>query len=331
MAGASKLAPWILLLAAAGCAAAVSSSGESSEALNAATDRDPEAVDAYRTERGDAQHADNFSRTGRTEGRTQLRIMAANITSGNGQSYDPGEGVRMFQGLKPDVVLIQEFNVGANTPAVLRTFVDSTFGASYNFSREKGAIPNGIISRYPIVESGSWPDPEVSNRTFAWAKIAIPGSRPLWAVSVHFLTTSSTARRAEATALTARIKSSIPAADYLVVGGDFNTDSTREACLSTLTQAVVHKAPFPRDGGGNNNTNSRRNKPLDWVLADAELDPLEVPTRVGAQIFPRGLVFDSRVFRPIADVEPVRVTDSAATNMQHMPVVRDFSLPVSVP
>ena len=28
----------------------------------------------------------------------RIRLMAANITSGNVQSYDPGEGIRIFQG-----------------------------------------------------------------------------------------------------------------------------------------------------------------------------------------------------------------------------------------
>ena len=37
---------------------------------------------------------------------TTLRIMAANTSSGNRQSYDPGEGTRIFQGLDPDIVLI---------------------------------------------------------------------------------------------------------------------------------------------------------------------------------------------------------------------------------
>jgi hypothetical protein len=36
--------------------------------------------------------------------------MAANLSSGNNQSYDPGEGARIFQGLKPDIVMIQELN-----------------------------------------------------------------------------------------------------------------------------------------------------------------------------------------------------------------------------
>ena len=50
-----------------------------------------------------------------------------------------------------------------------------------------GDIPNGIISRYPIVASGSWVDTVQSqpNRGFAWAQIALPGTNDLYVVSVH--------------------------------------------------------------------------------------------------------------------------------------------------
>jgi len=47
-------------------------------------------------------------------GEVRLRLVAANTTSGTQQSYDPGHGIRIFQGLKPDVVMIQEFNYGDN-------------------------------------------------------------------------------------------------------------------------------------------------------------------------------------------------------------------------
>ncbi|MEL6899487.1 MAG: endonuclease, partial [Cyanobacteria bacterium J06606_4] len=59
---------------------------------------------------------------------TPLRIMAANTTSGNRQSYDPGEGTRIFQGLAPDIVLIQEFNIGDNSEGAVADWVETTFG-----------------------------------------------------------------------------------------------------------------------------------------------------------------------------------------------------------
>ena len=48
-----------------------------------------------------------------------VRLMAATITSGNLQSYDPGEGPRIFQGTKPDVVDIGD---PPSLPDVLQDF-----------------------------------------------------------------------------------------------------------------------------------------------------------------------------------------------------------------
>src|SRR4051812_31220585 len=127
-----------------------------------------------------------------------LRILAANLTSGNFQSYDlpsvsiGGEGARILAGLHPDIVMLQEFNYAGNTAGELRSFVDATFGSSFSYYREAGAqIPNGVISRYPILAAGEWDDPEVTNRDFAYARIDIPGPIDLWAISVHLLTDTS--------------------------------------------------------------------------------------------------------------------------------------------
>lgn len=260
--------------------------------------------------------------------RGNLRIMAANISSGSTLSYGPPEGVRIFKGLAPDVVLIQEFKSSATSATEVDTFVSTTFGAGFAYYREPGVeIPNGIISRYPIVESGRWADPQVANRGFAYAKIAVPGAHPLWAVSLHLLTSGGSARSAEATALVAQVKAVVPAADYLVVGGDLNTGGRSETCITTLSEIVVTTAPYPADGSGNDSTNAPRNAAYDWLLADGDLAKLHVPTVIGTKSFAAGLVFDSRVYSPLSDVAPVEANDSAALNMQHMPVVRDFRLP----
>src|SRR4051812_17227108 len=90
---------------------------------------------------------------------TRIRVMAGNISSGNKQSYDNGEGIRIFQGLKPDVAMIQEFNYGDNSPEAIAEFVETAFGADYQYYREaedSDDIPNGVISRFPIIESGEW-------------------------------------------------------------------------------------------------------------------------------------------------------------------------------
>src|SRR5947199_1028915 len=82
-----------------------------------------------------------------------LRVMSANL-NGNTQSYQPF-AIRIFQGLKPDIVAIQEFNYSNNTPSDFRAMLDTAFGTNFVYFREQDtySIPNGIISRYPIVPS----------------------------------------------------------------------------------------------------------------------------------------------------------------------------------
>lgn len=258
----------------------------------------------------------------------RLRIMAANTTSGNKQSYDPGEGLRIFQGLRPDVALIQEFNYGDNSDTAVRGFIDTAFGTTYSYFRESGMqIPNGVASRYPILASGSWKDPAVSNRGFAWARIDIPGSQDLWAVSVHLLTSSSSNRDIEAKALVALIEKNVPSSDYLVIGGDLNSGTRTEPCLMTFSKIVSVAAPHPVDNLGNDNTSGPRSKPYDWVMPSPNLRMLKTGVVIGRQNFPNGIVVDSRVYTPLVDITPVLLGDSGASNMQHMAVVQDFMLP----
>ena len=256
-----------------------------------------------------------------------LRMMAANTTSGNAQSYEE-PGKRIFQGLKPDIVMIQEFQVANNTStSVLRSWVDETFGAHYSFFCENySGIPNGVISRWPILQSGSWDDTTIGDRGFAWAQIDIPGEKNLWVISVHLKASSDSAsqRQSQAQQLVAYIQANVPANDYLMVGGDCNTYSYSEACLATLGSVVDVSDPRPVDERGDPDTNAGRSSPYDWVMAEPELDALEVPVTIGTLSFPTGLVFDSRVFSNLSLVSPVRSGDSGVSGMQHMAVVRSF-------
>ena len=261
-----------------------------------------------------------------------IRTMAANTTSGNAQSYEE-PGTRIFQGLQPDIVMIQEFQVNNNTSAqILRSWVDTTFGADFSFFCENyTGIPNGVISRWPIVSSGSWDDTTIGDRGFAWARIDIPGEKNLWVVSVHLKASSAYAsqRQSQAQQLVNYIQANVPPDDYLLIGGDCNTYSYTEACLVTLGGIVDVSAPRPVDQAGDPDTNSGRSSPYDWVLAEPELDALETSVQIGSLSFANGLVFDSRVFSPLSLVSPVLSTDSAATNMQHMAIVRAFSVPAA--
>ncbi|MGE6757984.1 lamin tail domain-containing protein [Corallococcus interemptor] len=258
----------------------------------------------------------------------RLRLMAANLSSGTGQDYDPGHGIRIFQGTDPDIVMIQEFNYKTDSAADLRSFVDTAFGTGFSYYREGGAqIPNGIISRYPIIAAGEWDDTQVSNRDFAWARIDIPGPKDLWAISVHLLTTSSSIRNTEASNLVKFINANVPASDYLVIGGDFNTGSRSEATFSTFSSVVSTASPYPADKNGNTNTNAGRNSPYDHVLVDSDLRAYQTPVVMGSSTFANGLVVDTRVYSPLSDISPALSGDSGASGMQHMGVIKDFLIP----
>ena len=260
-------------------------------------------------------------------GPARIRIVAANLSSGTMQNYTSGEGLRILQGVAPDVVLIQELTYQSSSDADIQAFTDQVMGTPAHFARESGAqLPNGILSRYPIVQSGDWVDPSVSNRGFLWAQIDIPGD-DLWVFSVHLLTSGATQRDTEAKALVQLIKDNTPAGSYLALGGDFNTSVRDEPCIATLSALFDVAAPYPADGAGNDFTNGPRSKPHDWVLPDPSLRALEVPVVIGQSTFANGLVFDSRVYTPLDDVAPVMMGDSGATGMQHMAVVRDFVVP----
>lgn len=260
-----------------------------------------------------------------------LRLVTGNLTSGNNQSYEQA-GIDIFRGLGADVAMVQELNVGGNSDGELRAFVDAAFGSEYAFTRAQvaGQIPNGIVSRYPIVAAGEWTDTLVSDRDFVWAQIDIPGPIDLYAISVHLLGSSAGARDGEADELVQHIRA-LPIDAYVVLGGDFNTSTRGEACVQTLSAVLATGGPYPVDQAGVDNTNTNRNKPYDWVLANARLEEKAAPVAIAGNVFDYGFVADTRVYSPISDLAPARATDSAASNMQHMAVVRDFGGPSPSP
>ncbi|MEP7125261.1 MAG: endonuclease/exonuclease/phosphatase family protein [Byssovorax sp.] len=254
----------------------------------------------------------------------RVRIAAANLTSGNNQSYDPGEGIRILQGIHADVVLMQEVNFGLDAEDDLRLLTDDVCGQECTIARGSGQIPNAVISRYPVLEAGVWIDPQVTNRDFTWARLDVPGPIDLWAVSVHLLTSNEGERDIEAAALIAAIDAMVPPGDLLVMGGDFNTHARDEAALGTLSAHFSVTAPYPVDGDGNEFTNTTRTKPYDWVLASPALRALETPLLIGAAHFDTGLVVDTRIYTPLGDLNPAELGDSGSPGMQHMAVARDF-------
>jgi len=256
-------------------------------------------------------------------------VMAANLTD-SPQRYE-GPGVRILQGLRPDIAALQEFRYSNSTPADLRTFVDLAFGPGFQFYRESGyAIPNGIVSRWPIRQGGSWDDPQVPDRGFAWAQIDLPGPRDLYVVSVHLHSSGGASSRAiEAGVIQSNIQASFPADAWVVVAGDLNTDSRGETAV-TVFKGFLSDSPVPTDAaaGGVDKTNKRRTKPYDYVLPSFSLTNRLAPVRAGGQQFPNGLVFDSAVFTPLSAVPPIQYEDS--TNCQHMAVLKAFEIQYAV-
>ncbi len=260
-----------------------------------------------------------------------VRVMAANL-NGNSQKYEPF-ALRLFQGLKPDVVCIQEFNytstngLEVNTPAAFREMVDIGFGTNFFYYREPIAgIPNGVISRYPFITNSYWIDTEVANRGFAWARIDVPGTNDLYVVSVHFLTSSSTARATEANNLKTLMQANFPPNAWIVLAGDFNAGTRTEACITTYS-GYLTDFPVPVDNLGNPDTSANRNSAHDYVLPSLSFTNFETASVFPSHSFPNGLVFDSRVYTPLTDVSPVLFGDSS--NAQHMAVMKDFLIPVS--
>ena len=267
-----------------------------------------------------------------------IRVLASNLSSGNNQRYET-PGLNILKGLKPDVVAMQEFNYastsgnGVNTAAAIREMVDDAFGTNFFYVRETGkSIPNGVISRFPILASGVWDDPQLTDRDFIWAQLDLPGTNDLYVVSVHLHSSGgSSSRSIEATVLTNMIQTTFPANAFIVLAGDLNTDSRSEAALSKLT-SLLSDAPIPTDAvsGGDPDTNQGRSKPYEYVLPSYSLASNRVATVIGSRTFPNGLVFDSRVYTPLSEVSPVQQTDSSAFQMQHMGVVKDFRIDYTV-
>ena len=261
-----------------------------------------------------------------------VSIMAANTTSGANQEYE-APGNRIFQALCPDVALVQEFNMtNGTTEAVYRSWVDQTFGTNFSYCHEPLAsanIPNGIVSRWPIVAYGEWDDTTLTDRDFVWAKIDLPGDKYLYAVSLHIKASSGyeSQRTTETRMLTNYIaQAGWSTNDYVVIGGDFNLQVRTETALAVLTAKVVSDAHQSADQVGNKNTNSGRDNPYDLVLPSPNLDLRHRTYYFGGYAYANGVVYDTRIAWASGLPSPSLSTDSAAVNMQHMGAMKIFEL-----
>ncbi len=273
-----------------------------------------------------------------TSSNVTFRVMAANITTGNNQRYE-GPGLRIFQALKPDIVAVQEFNyastngAGISTPAAIREMINAGFGGDFVYYRESGTgytIPNGIISRWPVRDSGTWDDIQVPDRGFAWAQVDIPGPKDLFVVSVHLHSSGGSSSRAiEAASVRSLIQSNFPPDAFIVVAGDLNTDTRTETAVATFKTFLSDDA-VPADQAGDPDTNQSRAKPYDYLLPSFNFASNQTATFIGTHRFPNGLVFDSDVLPLLFPTNVVFINDSTAVNMQHMAVIKDFRVTVPV-
>ena len=269
-----------------------------------------------------------------------VRVVASNLSSGNNQRYET-PGLNILKGIKADIVAMQEFNVsnsfGINTTPALSHMVATTYGTNFVACRETGySIPNGIISRYPMLASGSWVDSDsgVNDRGFAWARIDVPGTNDLFVVSVHLKASNAgtdvTRRAAQAAEIKARISTNFPMNAWVIVAGDMNIYDQSEGAVSTFA-TFLSDTPIPADQNGDQDTNAGRAERYDRVLLSFSMTNLLVPVVMPSRTYANGLVFDSRVYTTLTDVPPVVPGDSGASGMQHMAVIRDFRIPLATP
>jgi len=268
----------------------------------------------------------------------QIRIVAGNVTSGNNQSYDPGHGIRIFQALKPDIALVQEMNYGNNSASDYKNFAQKIVGTNYYaVDSADYQIPNGVVSRYPITSHGYWKDPNINNRALMWAVVDIPGEKDVFAISVHLHTDPASDQVKAAQVIVDEIKkleSSNPGRYYYVVGGDFNGTSAVSQNGFGKNDTFYISGSDPVDENGNGNTNAKREKQYDFVLADYPLHEFQIPVvyysskdQAKTKTYENGFVFDTRVYtQSVLDeyFSPAQTSDSSASQMQHMAVVKDF-------
>ena len=269
-----------------------------------------------------------------------IKVMTANLNSGVPPSSDwyRDASKNIFKGLEPDIVLIQEFNVDSGTTR--SEFIADVFDWGdpyyYYYEPEIGgtwAMPNGVISRWPILSSGQWNDSQLTNRSFVWAVIDIPGDIDLQVVSIHLKSGSGIddrqTREAEASQIKNYVIANFDDNKYIIVGGDLNLQYDGEPPFSTFLSYLDADNHRPRDRTDDTNTNSTtpRSKPYDWIMPNALLDNQHTTIHIGSesQAFPDGIVFDSEIFTSLATVPPIEFDDSRQSGCTHMAVMKAFT------
>lgn len=266
-----------------------------------------------------------------------VKIMSFNITTVH--SYIGNPAIRILQGLKPDIALLQEFK---DRNSDYRGFVDEAFGTDFVYYRGPGIggafnQSNGIVSRWPFKDSGSWDDVVVQNRYFDWAVIDLPGNAPdIQVVSIHLKAGTTPedkdTRVTEATNLKALIEANFAADQYIMIAGDMNTVSrdSEPALIAVFDSYLTTSDGTPADRNGNNNTNVNRVSAFDWLIPNQLLGDVITTLTVGSSGYLGGIVFDSRVFTPLSELPPILETDTASGDMDHCPIMKSYDLPIPI-
>jgi endonuclease/exonuclease/phosphatase family metal-dependent hydrolase len=266
---------------------------------------------------------------------SDVRVATANLTTGRYQNYDDGHGMRIMKASSADIFLVQEFNYKENTEEDIREFTDKVCGKECEFFREEQSeytIPNGIISRFSILKSGSIADEFMSNRGFAWAKIELPSQKVIHVFSVH-LSSKHPGRRVKE--MSQLLDEPMDTDGFVIIGGDFNIRGTDEKCFELVEEKFGHQ-DLAVGVDGKSGTNKSRNKPYDLLIHSKKLDKAEVAIDIragderpleGVNTFSSGLIFDTRDFYehdPI--LNPAKREDSSEAFMQHQLVLRDYRI-----
>jgi hypothetical protein len=270
----------------------------------------------------------------------ELRIMSWNVTK---LSRKAGiETVRIIQGLAPDVALIQEWYVDYPVRDDIEGWVEAAFGDGFSYHRaESGYFKNGIVSRWPITASGSWPDLQKPNYNHDWAIIDIPGPTDLQIVSAHLDASDQNVKIGQIKDIIDYIELNFSNSHYLMLGGDFNTANRNSEPIPTLLDEanwsgscwVTISDGTPQDQNGDDDTNLNRSYNYDWLVPNTLLGARITPLDLGGDGGPYlgGIVFDSRVFTPLSAVAPILYGDTANGDQDHCPIVKSYDILIAPP
>ncbi|MCC6449191.1 MAG: choice-of-anchor J domain-containing protein [Candidatus Aureabacteria bacterium] len=266
----------------------------------------------------------------------ELRVMSWNVSKLTTKAGI--ETVRIIQGLQPDVACLQEWYVDYPGDYDFDGWVSTAFGAEFVYHRaSSGYQPNGIVSRWDILSSGSWPDLQRANYYHDWAVIDLPGATNLQVVSVHLHSSDEAIRKAQIKDVIDYIETNFSNSHYLMLGGDFNTANRTSEPIPTLLNStnwsgscwVTTSDGTPTDqAGGDDDTNVNRTYNYDWLIPNtllgAEIMNLDLGEDSGA--YAGGIVFDSRVFTPLSAVAPAQYGDTANGDQDHCPVMKSYDV-----